>query len=90
MNRVYVLVNVNRGAAQRVQDEIRKLEGVSEVSLVSGRYDIFVKIEGKTLPEITDTIVNKIHKLDGIERTESLISLSMDISGEEESGIKII
>jgi len=47
MNRVYVLVNVKRGTVKDVLKEISRLKGVSEVSIVSGRYDMFAKIEGK-------------------------------------------
>lgn len=83
MNRVYVLVNVKRGAAKKVQENIAKLRGVTETSIVSGRYDVFAKIEGKTLAEMTDVIVNQIHNIDGVERTETLIALSLDITGEE-------
>ncbi|MDI6708127.1 MAG: Lrp/AsnC ligand binding domain-containing protein [Candidatus Thermoplasmatota archaeon] len=83
MEKVYVLINVKRGAAKKVHDSVRKLKCVTETSIVSGRYDVFAKIEGKSLAEITDVIINQIHKIEGVERTESLIALSLEMTGEE-------
>jgi len=88
MNRVYVLVNVKRGTVKDVLKEISRLKGVSEVSIVSGRYDMFAKIEGESLPVITDTIINRIHKIVGVERTETLIALDLDITGEEGPAVR--
>jgi Lrp/AsnC family transcriptional regulator for asnA, asnC and gidA len=90
MNKVYVLINVKRGAAKKVQDAIRKLKNVTETSIVSGRYDVFAKIEGKSLAEITDVIINLIHKIEGVERTESLIALSLELTGEEGPGLRTV
>jgi DNA-binding Lrp family transcriptional regulator len=83
MNKVYVLINVKRGAAKKVLETLRKVRGVTEASIVSGRYDVFTKVEGRSLAEITDIIINEFHRVEGVERTESLISLSLDITGEE-------
>lgn len=90
MNKVYVLINVNRGAVKNVLKEISNLKGISEASIVSGRYDMFAKIEGESLPVITDMIINRIHKIEGVERTETLIALDMDISGEEGPAVRAI
>lgn len=90
MNKVYVLINVKRGAAKKVREEVAKLKGVVETSVVSGRYDVFAKIEGKTLAEITETIISDIHKIEGVERTESLIALILDITGEEGPPLRTI
>ncbi len=90
MNKVYVLINVKRGAVKHVLKEISSLNNISEVSIVSGRYDMFAKIEGESLPVITDMIVNRIHKIDGVEKTETLIALDMDISGEEGPAVRAI
>ena len=90
MNRVYVLVNVKRGVVKDVLKELSGLKGVSEASIVSGRYDMFAKIEGESLPVITDTIINRIHKIAGVERTETLIALDLDITGEEGPVVRAI
>ncbi|MEW6070598.1 MAG: Lrp/AsnC ligand binding domain-containing protein [Candidatus Thermoplasmatota archaeon] len=90
MSKVYVLINVKRGAAKKVESALRKLECVTETSIVSGRYDVFAKVEGKSLAEITDIIINKIHKMEGVERTESLIALSLELTGEEGPALRAV
>lgn len=90
MNKIYVLINVQSGTAKKVMREITKIKNVVETSIVSGRYDVLAKLEGKSLAELTDVIINRIHKIDGVERTESLIALVLDITGEEGPPIRTI
>jgi DNA-binding Lrp family transcriptional regulator len=73
MEKAYVLLKIKRGKVMDVKNELSKVEGVANVNLVSGRYDAVAKIECEKLSTITDIVINRIHKIDGIERSETLI-----------------
>jgi Lrp/AsnC family transcriptional regulator for asnA, asnC and gidA len=90
MNKVYVLISVKRGLARPVETALRKIPEVVEASIVSGRYDVFAKLQGKDLSSITDAILDKIHKIEGVVRTETLIALSLDITGEEPTPLRAL
>lgn len=73
MEKAYVLMRVKRGKVMDVKNELSGVKGVAEVNLVSGRYDAVVRLECEKLSTITEIVMNRIHKTDGIERSETLI-----------------
>jgi Lrp/AsnC family leucine-responsive transcriptional regulator len=48
---------------------IAKLPGVYEVHIISGEYDLLLKVRGKTLEEIGTLVVDKLRQLKGVGRT---------------------
>jgi len=48
---------------------IAKLPGVSEVHIISGEYDLFLKVRGESLEEIGKLIIDKLRQLKGVGRT---------------------
>lgn len=86
-SKVYVLINVERGAIDSVVAEIQKLPAVVDCSAVTGRYDIIVKLEGKNLEELLAIVVKRLHKLSGIIKTESLVHTEIE---PVESGLQAI
>ncbi|MEW6069475.1 MAG: Lrp/AsnC ligand binding domain-containing protein [Candidatus Thermoplasmatota archaeon] len=66
-------MSIKRGKGKELQTAIKALKGVESAELVSGRYDIVARLECNTLSELTKLILDKIHELEGIERTETLI-----------------
>lgn len=73
MEKAYVLMKIRRGKGADVKNGLSQVNGIAEVNMVSGRYDIIVRIECEKLSAITDIIMNKIHKTEGVERSETLI-----------------
>ena len=74
---IYVLVGINlerRGHAEKMQ-QISKLKGVVSVLNATGRYDLFVEIFLESKKELTDFLVNKISKVEGIQTTETFVYL---------------
>ncbi|MCS7143163.1 MAG: Lrp/AsnC ligand binding domain-containing protein [Aigarchaeota archaeon] len=69
----FVLINTRAGSAKKVADEISKIGGCKSVCTVTGRYDVIVLIESADLKAAGDLILTKIHKIDGVERTETAI-----------------
>jgi DNA-binding Lrp family transcriptional regulator len=73
MEKAYVLMKIKRGKVMDVKNNLSRIKGVAEVNLVSGRYDAVARIECEKLSTIVDIVMNKIHKTDSIERSETLI-----------------
>ena len=56
-------------------DELFKIEGVREISEVTGRFDIMVTMYAKSLNEMHRVVSEKIGKIDGILGSESFIEM---------------
>jgi DNA-binding Lrp family transcriptional regulator len=69
-----VLLNVERDQINEVAGKLADLESISEVYSVSGQYDLVAMLRVRTNEELADAVTSKMLKLDGIERTETLIS----------------
>jgi Lrp/AsnC family leucine-responsive transcriptional regulator len=48
---------------------ISKLPGVHEVHIISGEYDLLLKVRGKSLEDIGVLVVDKLRQLKGVGRT---------------------
>jgi len=55
-------------------ERIASLEHVYEVHIITGEYDILVKIRGKSLEEIGHLVVDKIRLLKGVGKSYTLAS----------------
>ncbi|MHA1506694.1 MAG: Lrp/AsnC family transcriptional regulator [Candidatus Asgardarchaeia archaeon] len=69
----YVLISVKTGYEYEVLDKIDDIKEVKEASITFGEWDIIVKIEVENLGKL-DSIVIKIRKIKGVERTSTLIA----------------
>lgn len=69
-----VLINVSHGKINEVAEKLAEMEGISEVYSVAGRYDLVALIRVKTNEQMADLVTNKMLKVEGIEKTETLIA----------------
>ena len=65
----YILVQTEVGKAGQVTDQIRGLEGVSQVDGVTGPYDVIARVEASDLDSLAKAIVMPMQELEGITRT---------------------
>ncbi len=72
----YVLIQTALGKALKVVEEVSKVEGVKSASAVTGAYDIVAVIEVEKVSDIADLVVNKIHCIEGVCSTQTLICVS--------------
>lgn len=49
--------------------QISRLSGVEEVHIISGEYDLLLKVRGQSLEEIGKLVVDKLRKLKGVGKT---------------------
>ena len=69
----YILVAVETARVRDVLESIKKVEGVVEAHAVTGEYDIIAKMEAKDLKELGEKIIERIHRIKGVERTVTAI-----------------
>jgi len=48
---------------------ISKLPGVYEVHIISGEYDLLIKVRGTSLEEIGKLVIDRLRSIDGVGRT---------------------
>ena len=75
-----------------VADKLAATEGITEVYSVAGRYDLVAMVRVRTNEELADVVTNRMQRIDGIERTETLISVraysKVDLEGVFSIGMK--
>jgi len=68
----YVMINVTVGKMRSVINELKKIEHVKSISVVAGEYDVIVRVHSNSLEELFE-VTEKIHAIDGVERTTTHI-----------------
>ncbi|MBP2032272.1 Lrp/AsnC family transcriptional regulator for asnA, asnC and gidA [Clostridium algifaecis] len=58
-----------------VLDEMREIKEIVELHYTTGEYSIFVKVICKNIADLQNLLMNKIQAVDGIQRTNTFISL---------------
>jgi DNA-binding Lrp family transcriptional regulator len=72
MVNAYVLICCDLTSSEKVVENLEKIEGVQEVSAVSGVYDIVVRISASTEDELKSIYMN-IRKMKKVLTTITLI-----------------
>lgn len=75
MVRAYILVKTHTGEADRIRDAIGDLEGVVDVHIVAGDVDLIAKVDVETPAEVKAIAADGIHAIDGVETTQTYISM---------------
>ena len=68
-------INMDSKKRDLVIDELFKIDGVREISEVTGRFDIMVTMYAKSLNEMHKVVSEKIGKIDGIIGSESFTEM---------------
>lgn len=62
-----------------VFEELSRIKEVVELHLTTGNYSIFAKVVCKNITDLQDILLNKINTINGIQRTDTIISLDQPI-----------
>jgi len=73
----YVLITVSIGKIREVIEAVKKIEGVIEADVITGPYDAIAKIKANDLGELTKTVIQQIHYIDGVIDTTTAIIISV-------------
>lgn len=62
-----------------VFEDMSHIKEVVELHLTTGDYSMFAKVVCSNISDLQDLLLNKINNIDGIQRTDTFISLSQPI-----------
>ncbi len=69
----YVLAKIEAGQDKQALETIRKMVGVTSITLTYGIYDLHVEIKFDAMEELDEFIFDKIRKVSGIKETVTLV-----------------
>jgi len=69
----FVFIKTRAGKASQAAKELERIAGCKMACLVTGRFDIVLLLEANDLKTLAETILSKIHAVDGVESTETAI-----------------
>ena len=73
--KAYILIETDVGKSRDVATELNALNGVTTVDAVTGPYDIISVVEAPDLNAVGDMVTSRIHKINGIARTVTCLSV---------------
>jgi DNA-binding Lrp family transcriptional regulator len=73
--RAYILINVRPGKVRDVVNAVTQMEGVRHADACWGVPDLFVYVETSDDRKLNQLVIDKIQKLEGVERTETHIAV---------------
>ena len=72
----FVLISCDLGTEDNVISGLKTIEGIKEIFVTFGVYDILVKSEAENFETLRDTIITwKIRKIPGIRSTLTLMTI---------------
>jgi DNA-binding Lrp family transcriptional regulator len=69
-----VLIQASMGRTPDIADSLLQLPEVSEVYSVTGEYDLVAMVRVQHYDEMADAVPGKLARIDGIERTHTLMA----------------
>lgn len=73
----YVLITVAIGKVQDVLEQIKEMKDVEDADAVTGPYDLIAQVKADDLGELTKTIIQNIHYIDGVIDTTTAIVIDV-------------
>ena len=73
--KAFVLIETAVGKTKEVVSVLNKMNGLKSVDTVTGPYDVIAIIEAEDLNKVGDIITDKIHIIDGIDRTVTCLAV---------------
>ncbi len=70
----FVLLDVDVASVPEAAEALCKIDGVTEVYSVTGRYDLIVKVKVARNDELADVVTGRIGKVPGIQGSETVIA----------------
>jgi DNA-binding Lrp family transcriptional regulator len=68
----YIMTNMYPGTYNKALEEIKKITHVEKISIVTGSYDLVVKVNVKNLGQL-HKLTNQLHKVNGVEKTNTQV-----------------
>lgn len=75
--KAFVLCKLAPGKEQKAIQRIRAVEGVTEVFMTFGSWDVILAAEADTMDKLSGLIVASVRAVDGVAGTETLVTTNM-------------
>ncbi len=75
--RAFVLCKLAPGKEQKAVQKIRAIEGVTEVFMTFGGWDVILSAEADTIDKLSGLIVSQVRGIDGVSGTETLVTTGL-------------
>ena len=75
MVRAYILIEMAAGHSTKLVRTLRGQPGVKDVDRVTGPYDVIAIIEASDLNKAHEFVTTEIHRLEGVLRTITSVSV---------------
>ncbi|MFX1251252.1 MAG: Lrp/AsnC ligand binding domain-containing protein [Promethearchaeota archaeon] len=75
MATAFILINTEVGYENRVRQQLETINGIIDLTVVYGLYDIIIKVEQPTIKDLKSLIFSKIRKLDYVKSTITLVGI---------------
>lgn len=75
MVKAYILIEVRAGSAGSMVNALLNLPNVEDVTRVTGPYDVIAVLKDEDLVKVNDFVVTEIHRIQGVMRTTTCVSL---------------
>ena len=72
MINAYILINMKPGNSDNAIKEIRKIDNIKKISIVTGEFDIVIRVEVKTLDKLLK-VTDKIQMITGVNKTTTQV-----------------
>ena len=69
MQRAFVCLTTEPATTPRVLEQVKTIEGVQEIEMVYGAYDICFKVGGDTIDKLKNTVNKRIRGIDSVRET---------------------
>ena len=69
-----VLLNTQRNKINEVAEHLASMSSITEVYSVTGNYDLVAIVRVKTNEELSELVTNQLAKVDGIEKTDTMLA----------------
>ncbi|MFX1534040.1 MAG: Lrp/AsnC ligand binding domain-containing protein [Promethearchaeota archaeon] len=71
----YILINTEVGYENNVRQQLETINGIKDLTVVYGLYDIIVKVEQPTIKDLKSLIFSKVRKLAHVKSTITLVGI---------------
>ena len=75
--KTFVLCKLTPGKEQAAVSAIRAMEGVTDVYLVFGGWDVILTAEADTVDKLSNLVVSRVRGVDGVAATETLVTTGL-------------
>ena len=72
----FVGINLDPKQREQALEQISKIEAVRQMIEITGRFDLFVELRGRTIEEIHRTVSDTLGKIPGVNQSETFVEVA--------------